>query len=109
MRWLLLVTMLGCSANDDFPAPQVSSVTPDHAPAGSVVQVNGQHFCQSPVGEDPACDTSGTVQFGAVPGVVSTYNDNSVLVEVPTGIAGHVSVTVSAAGKTSNAVSFTVD
>jgi hypothetical protein len=107
MRWLLVVAMLGCSANDDIPSPQISSLNPDHGPAGAVIMIAGQYFCQAPVGEDPACDTVGTVSFDAAPGIVSSYTDTAIMVEVPTGNTGEVTVRVTAAGKTSNAITFT--
>ena len=110
MRWLLVVAMLGCSANDDIPAPLISSLNPNHGPAGGVIMVAGQYFCQQPPGEDPACDSAaGTVSFDAAPGIVSAYTDTSIMVEVPTGLSGHVTVRVTAAGRTSNAATFTVE
>jgi hypothetical protein len=107
MRWLLVVALFGCSANDDIPSPLIASLNPDHGPAGAVIMVSGQYFCQAPVGDDPACDTIGTVSFNAVPGIVSAYTDDSIMVEVPAGNVGHVTVRVTAAGKTSNAAGFT--
>jgi hypothetical protein len=114
MRALLALAMsavLACSANDDIPAPIVSAVVPDHAPANSVVVVSGSYFCGRPRSavEDPTCAVSGAVHFGAVPGTPSTYTDVSIMVEVPAGASGATDVTVTAAGRTSNAVAFTVD
>lgn len=105
---LLLALLLGCSANDDIPAPQVAAVTPDHAPVGAVVTVSGQYFCQTPPMEDPNCGVAGTVHFGTIPATPSTWMDTAIMVEVPTGITGTVDVEVTAMGKQSNTVSFTV-
>ena len=105
------MAMLGCSANDDIPAPLIASLNPSHGPAGAVIMVSGQYFCQQPgMGEDPACDAAaGTVSFDASPGIVSAYTDTAIMVEVPDGLAGHVTVRVTAAGKTSNAAGFTAE
>ncbi len=101
-----------CSANDDVPAPLISSIVPSHAPAGSVVTIAGSYFCQRPQNgsnEDPNCDIVGTVHFGQAPGTPSSWMDTSIMVEVPPGVAGTVDVTITALGKTSNSVSFTAD
>ena len=103
------MAMLGCSASDDIPAPLISALNPNHGPPAAVIMVTGQYFCQAPVGEDPACDTVGTVNFGAVPGIVSAYTDTAIMVEVPDGVAGQVPVTVIAAGRASNSVTFTAE
>jgi hypothetical protein len=102
---------LGCSANDDIPAPRIASIVPDHGAAGSVVTVNGAYFCQRPdTGiEDPTCDVTGTVHFGTAPGTPSTWSDNAIMVEVPLGGVGPEQVTVTAVGRTSNSVSFTAE
>lgn len=110
MRWLVVLAMLGCSANDDIPAPLIASLNPNHGPPGAVIMINGSYFCQQPmVGEDPVCDAVGTVNFGASPGIVSAYTDTSIMVEVPDGVSGQVPVSVTAAGKTSNSVTFTAE
>jgi len=109
MRWLVFAVLLGCSANDSIPAPLISALNPNHGPPGAVVMITGQYFCQQPVGEDPACDANATAQFGSVPGIISAYTDTAIMVEVPDGITGKVSVTVTAAGKTSNGVTFTAE
>jgi hypothetical protein len=111
MRWLLVVAMLGCSANEDIPAPLIASLNPNHGPAGAVIMIAGQYFCQAPQAEDSqACDSAtGTVSFDAAPGIVSAYTDTAIMVEVPTGLSGHVTVRVTAAGKTSNAAGFTAE
>ena len=108
MRVLVLVLLVGCSANDDIPSPLISTVTPDQAPAGAQVTVAGSSFCQRPgTSEDPTCATSGTVHFDTVPATPSLWTDTAIMVEVPPGISGRVGVTVSAAGRMSNSVEFT--
>jgi hypothetical protein len=98
-----------CSANDDIPAPIVSSVVPDTAPVGSVVTVSGSYFCQRPPSksEDPTCTAIGTVRFGALSGIPSVYTDTTIMVEVPAGASGVVDLSVTAAGRTSNSITFT--
>jgi hypothetical protein len=104
----LCLVVAACSANDDVPAPLVSSVVPDRAPAGALVTVNGDYFCQLPGDmEDPLCDTVGQVQFGAAPGTPSLWSETQIMVEVPQGIAGDVPLTVIALGRASNAITFT--
>jgi hypothetical protein len=101
----------GCSANDDVPAPLISTVLPNHAPPGGLVAVDGSYFCQKPNrgSEDPTCPISGNVQFGTSPGTPTTWTDTSIMVEVPQGVSGGVGVSVTAGGRTSNVVGFTVD
>jgi hypothetical protein len=110
--WLAATCALasGCAANDDVPPPAISAITPDHASPGAVVAITGAYFCQRPprVGnEDPACTTTGVVYFGASPGAPTTWSDNAIMVEVPGGVTCAVAVAVTAAGRTSNQVSFT--
>lgn len=109
MRWLFLLAA-ACSANDDIPAPQVASVTPDHAPAGAVVLVDGSYFCQrgDTMDEEPMCQTTGGVNFGASPGTVSSWSDTAIMVEVPQGVEGTVALSVTVAGRPSNSISFAI-
>ena len=113
MRRLHVAALLfaACSANDDIPAPLVSTIVPDHGPPGAVVAVQGAYFCQRPdtSNDDPTCDTQGTVDFGEVPGTATVWDDGEIMVEVPSAAVGSSDVVVSAAGRTSNAVSFTTD
>ena len=71
----------------------------------------GSYFCQRPPNgqEDPTCDAVGVVDFGTVPGTTTSWADNTIMVEVPHGNVGAVDVSVSAAGRISNAISFTID
>jgi len=104
-----LVVVAGCSANDDVPAPQISSVTPNHAPVGATVIVTGSYFCQQPRTEDPlACANMGVVLFGVTSATSTQYTDTSISAEVPGG-TGAVRVTVSSAGRPSNGVDFTIE
>jgi hypothetical protein len=106
-----LVGFAACAANEDVPAPLIASIVPDHATSGAIVMIAGSYFCQRPNNgqEDPICDTAGTVEFGTTPGVATTWADNAIMVEVPNGGPTEVSVTVIAAGRISNAVSFRID
>ena len=108
---MVLVAGLACSANDDIPAPLVSTVFPNHATPGSLVVVAGDYFCQRPnTGiEDPTCAAIGSVHFGIAPGTTTTWADTSITVEVPLGVTGGVDVSVTAAGRTSNTVAFTAE
>jgi hypothetical protein len=101
--------LAACSARDDIPAPLIASIVPDHATPGSIVTVDGSYFCQdpSPNPDDPTCAIAGTVQFGTVPGTPTTWADDAIMVEVPQQ-NGTVTVTVTAVGRTSNGVAFTV-
>ncbi|HUJ63522.1 MAG TPA: IPT/TIG domain-containing protein [Kofleriaceae bacterium] len=111
MKALAFALLCGCSANDDVPAPQVSAVTPDASPPGTIVTVSGAYFCQRPdtgSDDDPDCAVAGTVDFGNVPGTTSDWTDTAIMVEVPSGITGSVEVDVTAQGRTSNGVGFTV-
>ena len=107
---LVLLVCAGCAANDDIPAPLIASIVPDHATAGAIVMIAGSYFCQRPNNgqEDPTCDTAGTVDFGTVPGIATTWADDAIMVEVPHATGG-VDVSVTAAGRISNSVSFTVE
>jgi hypothetical protein len=113
MRALVVAAALlvGCSANDDIPAPAVATVMPDHAPAGEVVVVSGSFFCQRPanVTDDPDCDVAGTVHFGEVPGTATSWMDTAITVEVPAGAVGRADVEVIAGGRASNSIAFTED
>lgn len=106
------LALAGCSANDDIPAPSVANVVPNHGTPGQVVVVNGRYFCQRPQGgsdQDPHCSVIGTVAFGSVPGTTVDWTDTAIMVEVPQTAAGRADVHVTADGRTSNSVAFTVD
>ncbi|MEO6774625.1 MAG: IPT/TIG domain-containing protein [Kofleriaceae bacterium] len=105
-----LVALAACAANEDIPAPQVASIVPDHASAGAIVMIAGSYFCQRPDNgqEDPTCDSAGSVDFGTVPGVATTWADDAIMVEVPHA-SGEVDVSVTAAGRISNSASFTIE
>ena len=105
------ILLTACSANDDVPAPRVSNVVPDHATAGSIVLVNGDYFCQRPATgqEDPLCDATGQVHFGASPGTPTTWTETGITVEVPQGVTGGVDLSVIAKGRASNSIRFTAD
>ncbi len=104
-----MLVVLGCSANDDVPAPLIATVVPDQAPVGATVMVTGEYFCQQPNtgSDDPTCDVSGSVRFDVVPGTPSSWSDTAIMVEVPSGVSGAAPVSVIAAGRVSNSVAFT--
>jgi len=111
VRFIALMALLAaCSANDDFPAPQIASIAPDHATAGTAVLIAGDYFChqseEDP--EGPPCTTMGAVYFGTTIANTLQYEETQIMVEVPSG-AGSVDVTVSVAGERSNAIAFTFD
>jgi hypothetical protein len=108
------VALAACSAGDDVPAPAIGAITPGRAAAGVGVTVSGSYLCQNPrTGDDDvdplACEHVGTVLFDVVPGLVMSYADTMVLVEVPALAQGRFSVVVSVAGRTSNAVDFVIE
>lgn len=107
---LILCLVAGCAANEDVPAPLVASIVPDHGLPGAVVMISGSYFCQRPDNgqEDPTCDAVGVVEFGTVPGATTSWSDNAIMVEVPHA-SGDVDVSVTAMGRISNGVSFTVE
>ena len=109
-RVLPLLLVAACSANDDIPAPLLGSVVPDHGVPGTIVLVTGNYFCQRPnTGiEDPACDSTGEVSFGASPGTISDWTDTAIMVEVPQGALGSVALSVIVNGRSSNPTSFDV-
>jgi hypothetical protein len=109
-----LLVVSACSANDDVPAPAIAAVQPDHAVPGTTVQVSGSYLCQAPRtggnDVDPlACEHMGAVMFDTAPGLVTSYTDTLVLVDVPALPAGRSSVVVSVAGRSSNRLDFIVE
>jgi hypothetical protein len=108
----MVLVLVACSASDDIPAPRIAAISPDHAPVGAVVMITGEYFCQLPMEEgveDSTCDVIGTVQFGTAPGTPSMWSDTQIMVEVPQAPLGHLDVSVTAKGRTSNHVDFRVD
>jgi uncharacterized protein (TIGR03437 family) len=107
----VLAVTAACSFNDDVPAPSVANVVPARAVAGALVTISGDHFCQRPDtgNEDPTCPTVGTVDFGLSPGITAMWSDVAITAEVPSLAPGPVTVTVVAAGRASNGVTFTVE
>ena len=102
----------GCSANDDIPAPLISTVMPSHAAPGTPVMISGDYLCQQPDADelDPlACANTGTVTFGSSPANIAMYTEHQVSAEVPALVPGAVSITVSVAGRRSNQLPFIVD
>lgn len=115
MRLTFLIVALGaCSANDDVPAPLLSSVTPNHGVVGTSVMIAGSYFCGQPTIDsedvDPlACDLTGFVQFGSSNGTTLQYTDDSITAEVPDSSRGRTRMIVSVGGRTSNAITFVIE
>ncbi len=111
MRCLCIALLASCAASDDVPAPQVASISPTRAVPGAIVMLAGSYFCQRPDNgqEDPTCDAPGTVEFGTEPATSTTWADNAIMVEVPSGALGDVDVSVTASGRISNSISFTIE
>ena len=110
MRCVVVLLIAACSANDDFPAPQIASVSPQRAAPGSSVVIAGNYFChQSEEDEQPQpCTTLGTIYFGTTIANALQYEETSITAEVPDGM-GQTDITLSVAGEHSNAVSFTFE
>jgi len=110
MRFAALALLAACSANDDFPAPQIASLNPQQAMAGAAVVIAGNYFCHQSEEDQQGepCTTLGTVYFGTMVANALQYDENSITVEVPAG-TGTVDVTVVVAGERSNAVSFSFE
>ena len=111
---VICLMLAGCLSNDDIPAPKIASVTPEHATPGTVVTIDGMHFCQQPhsenADEDPfACRQMGSVQFDSVPATVGLYSDMRLMLEVPQLDPGEVRVSVVVSGRVSNVIAFTID
>ncbi|HEY4180995.1 MAG TPA: IPT/TIG domain-containing protein [Kofleriaceae bacterium] len=111
----LLCALAACTANDDMPAPRLSSIVPSHAAPGTSVTVFGDHLCQQPDmagsdDQDPlACANTGLVDFDRVPGSVESYTDTSVAAVVPDLPAGKVDVVVAVLGRSSNGVELVIE
>jgi hypothetical protein len=104
-----VVAVVGCSANDDLPSPQIASVTPTHAPPSTTVVIAGSYFCHQPANEDPlACANMGSVSFDTSVADASTYTDTMVVVDVPNN-PGSVEIRINVLGHVSNGIGFTID
>ena len=109
---VLVVWLAGCTANDDVPAPQLSAVSPASARAGSVVTITGAYLCQQPDtgNEDPlSCANMGSVQFGTSPATPTLWSDTTISVEVPSLAPATLDLSALVAGRSSNAISFTIE
>lgn len=111
----LLASLAACTANDDVPAPRLSSIVPVRATPGTAVMLFGDHLCQQPdTGgsdeEDPlACANTGLVDFDRVPGAVGTYTDTAVTAIVPDLPAGNADVAVVVLGRRSNGIELQIE
>lgn len=106
---LLLLITVGCSANDDIPAPRIASVTPERGTPTTSVIIEGDYFCQQLENEDPLlCAQIGTVRFATAAANVTLYTDTMISAEVPE-LTGDVRITIDVGGRLSNSVSFVVE
>jgi len=78
---------------------KITGITPSHATAGSLVEVDGTTFGTQ----------QGTVQMGGQDAQVTLWGDRSVLVMVPQLSAGSVDVSLTPPGAQAAAAAFTVD
>jgi uncharacterized protein (TIGR03437 family) len=110
MRWVIVLLVAACSASDDFPAPQVSSVNPGRAAPGSSVVISGSYFCHQSEedGQTQPCTMMGTVYFGSTVATALQYEETSITAEVPDGM-GTADIAVDVAGEHSNTISFTFE
>lgn len=79
--------------------PKITGITPTHATAGSLVEIDGTTFGTQ----------QGTVQMGGQDAQVTLWGDKSVLVMVPQLTAGSVDVSLVPPGAQAAAASFIVD
>ena len=107
----LAFAFAGCSASNDVPSPQIASVVPDHGAPDTIVTIAGAYFCQLPDvnPDDPTCPPAGTVNFGTLPAITTSWADDAIMVEVPQAPGSRPSITVTASGRISNAIAFTID
>lgn len=81
--------------------PRITGLTPAHAPAGSVIEIDGTTFGTQ----------QGTVQVGGQDATVTVWGDKSVVVELPASLApGSSTVTLTPVGTSYGATSpYTID
>ena len=116
---LILIVSVGigasCVSGDDIPPPTLSGALPSHAAPGDTIELSGSNFCQqvsNPNPDDPNEDCSpagGQILFGSQVTSASTWTDSTVMVEVPALNPGHVAVTVTVSGRSTNTIDFVVD
>jgi len=110
MRWALVVFVAACSASDDFPAPQIASVTPQQAMPGASVVIAGSYFCHQSEEDEQTqpCTMMGAVYFGNTVATALQYEEMSITAEVPDG-TGSTDIAVVVAGEHSNTIAFTFE
>jgi hypothetical protein len=81
--------------------PRITGTTPAHAPAGSLIEIDGTTFGTQ----------QGSVKVGGQDGTVTLWGDKSVLVSLPAGAApGPATITLTPPGTSATATApFTVD
>lgn len=105
-----MLFLAACSASDDFPAPQIASVSPQSAAPGSSVVISGNYFCHQ-TEEDPGaqpCTMMGAIYFGSTLANALQYEETSITAEVPDGM-GTTDITLTVAGEQSNSASFSFE
>jgi endoglucanase len=105
--YAVTVTVNGVSSNAATinvpvvdPIPQVSSLSPSSGGAGLAINVNGTGFGTT--------QGTSTVRFGTTVATVLLWSNIDVLVSVPNLAPGTYAVTVTVAGRVSNAMNFLV-
>ncbi len=81
--------------------PSLSTLTPDEAPIGTTIVIDGNGFDATPA--------NNAVTFGTESATVLNATANELTVEVPTGITGTVAVRVTVDSLSSNQLNFIVD
>lgn len=81
--------------------PSLSTLTPDEAPVGTTIVIDGNGFDTTPA--------NNAVTFGGESATVLSATANELTVEIPTGITGTVAVRVTVDALASNLLNFTVD
>jgi hypothetical protein len=111
------VASASCMApgGDDFPPPRLAAVVPIAGSPGQPVMLLGDHFCAGPDDHDDTepfvcAEPAGSVRFGTEHAESLAWTMTTIDVTVPLeALPGRTSVRVSVAGRTSNAVGFTVE
>ncbi|HLJ29310.1 MAG TPA: IPT/TIG domain-containing protein [Candidatus Angelobacter sp.] len=97
---LMAATVNGVANSAPFGvAPTITSLSPPAGAVGASVTINGNTFGNA--------QGTGTVTFGNVSAVPTSWNNTQIIAPVPSGVAfGNIGVTVTAGGQSSNGVIF---
>jgi hypothetical protein len=118
-RGIFALWLLGACGVATPAVPRIDRLAPAAAPAGAALDILGDGLCgQDPadVGGDDTCALAldGFVSFGAVPGIgrrdaaIARWTRTRVTVTVPALAVGATRVTVTVAGRPSDAADFEV-